>query len=201
MAFGDFLHRVASAIGLETDKNSDIYDEYDDDDEYDDVPPRVNKNASRYASPTRGASQRPQRQPVRDDTVSYRKPAPIREPRDPYDNVVQMPDRNKPQQYSAPAPAAQPNHGTMIVYISRKDDAEQLINYVLGGKSVILSCERIDDPTTQRVIDILSGAAYAVAGHVEKISKGNYLFAPSSVEIYSDMKTQAPTPKYGAAGR
>jgi cell division inhibitor SepF len=199
MAFGDFLHKVASVIGLEAEKGrNDGYDDYDYDD-YDGVDSKAydSRNTGRYSSgsPGRPAAQTRASQPFgygSDSASSYaRKPSQSaygsqQQARDPYDNIVQMPDRG---QYASPAPASasssHPQHGTVIVYISRKDDAENLINYVLKGQSVILSCERIDDATTQRVIDILSGAAYAVAGHVEKISKGNYLFAPSSVEIYS----------------
>ncbi|MDR2506364.1 MAG: cell division protein SepF [Oscillospiraceae bacterium] len=212
MAFGDFLHKVASVIGLEADKSrNDGYDDYDYDD-YDNADAKVGRSSNRYTSGGTGRSFTPPRasQPqgaAYENASSYaRKPSQSAygtqtKARDPYDNIVQMPDRGQYASQapaSAPAPVQHTQHGTVIVYVSRKDDTESIMNYVLNGRSVILSCERIDDATTQRVIDILSGSAYSLSGHVEKISKGNYLFAPASVEIYStENKAQQP---YGFAG-
>jgi cell division inhibitor SepF len=211
MAFGDFLHKVASIIGLETnDRRS--FDDYDDEPEYDeyddDEPVRGSaRSASRFSPGGASRSKQPTSRTTGTgrtsgtDDAQYRRASPgSGRVRDPYNNVVQMPlgDRAPTPQSSAGYTPSASHHSAMIVYVNRRDDAEQLINYVLEGRSVILSCERIDDATCQRVIDMLAGAAYAVEGHVEKISKGNYVFAPASVDIYSDAKTQ---PKFGAVGR
>lgn len=213
MAFGDLLHRVASFIGLEANERRSGADDWDDEefDDYDeDETPRGSLRSSARYSPSsaprssKTASRsaydaRPSR--PADDSQTRRVTTGSTRARDPYDNIVQLPlaDRSGAvavSQTPGGYASSSSHHSAMIVYVNRRDDAEQLINYVLEGKSVILSCERIDDATCQRVIDMLAGAAYAVEGHVEKISKGNYLFAPASVEIVSDAKAQ---PRFSAA--
>lgn len=199
MAFGDLLHRMASFIGLEAEERHGS--DYDDDEfeDFEDDTRSSSRSLTKYSN-TSATKKQPARtssysRPTSDDYQSLGR-YPGQRATGPLDNIVQLPIENK--QPVAPAPKAQPRHSAMIVYVNRRDDAEQLINYVLEGKSVILSCERIDDATCQRVIDMLAGAAYAVEGHVEKISKGNYLFAPASVEISSDSK--AAQPRFAAVG-
>ena len=59
----------------------------------------------------------------------------------------------------------------------------QIINYLLEGLNVILNFEEVDDAQCQRVLDMVSGAAFALRGSVERISHRNYLVAPTGVEI------------------
>jgi cell division inhibitor SepF len=98
---------------------------------------------------------------------------------------------------AAGAGAASSRHSEIIVYVRRKDDAQQIIGYVLEERSVILNCESIDDAQCQRVIDMLGGAAYAIGGHVQRVSHRNYLFAPANVEVSSS--DSQPVSRYQAA--
>ncbi|MDR1262315.1 MAG: cell division protein SepF, partial [Oscillospiraceae bacterium] len=90
-----------------------------------------------------------------------------------------------PSTSGSSAASSASRHSEIIVYVRRKDDAQQIIGYVLEERSVILNCESIDDAQCQRVIDMLGGAAYAIGGHVQRVSHRNYLFAPANVEVSS----------------
>jgi cell division inhibitor SepF len=135
--------------------------------------------------------------------------------RSPIDNVVQMPARGNAGSaardasygsqaggsasasgYAGGASSSPSRHSEIIVYVRRKDDAQQIIGYVLEERSVILNCESIDDAQCQRVIDMLGGAAYAIGGHVQRVSHRNYLFAPPNVEVSSS--DSQPVSRYQA---
>lgn len=65
-------------------------------------------------------------------------------------------------------------------------EACTVINSIKSGKIVIMSLERADEETAQRIIDFVSGAMFALGGEISKASEANdniFLVAPSSVEI------------------
>jgi FtsZ-interacting cell division protein YlmF len=205
MALGDVLHRLGSIIGLypEYQEPDDLGEDFEDtyeDDLYDEADVRRASGRSNYASNysvSAGGSKGARTTPLRSTRSSlYDDPPPRRtsSAHEARDNVVQMPMREKAAPASAaPAQPAAPRHSEMIVYVRRKEDAQQIISYVLEGRSVILNCEVIDDTQCQRVIDMLAGAAFAIEGRVQRVSHRNYLFAPSTVEIVSG---EGPAPRY-----
>lgn len=175
MAFADVLHRLGQMIGL-YGADQEVYEAEDDpfeDEEYEawEEEP-VHATAGRGAQA--GAYARPKTRFAR---LEEDEPAPRRPVRD---NVVPMPGRESARESQAPS-----RHSAIIMYVRRKEDGQQIISYVLEGRSVILNCEEIDDAQCQRVIDILSGAAFALGGRIQRVSHRNYLFVPASVEIVS----------------
>ena len=44
----------------------------------------------------------------------------------------------------------------------------------------------LDNEQSQRVVDFLSGACWAIDGHQQRIGDGVFLFAPASVTINSE---------------
>ena len=98
------------------------------------------------------------------------------------DNVIRMPGREEHDAPDFKGQQAQ-SSSTIIFCVRRKDDSSQIINYLLQGVNVILNFEEVDDVQCQRVLDMVSGAAYALRASVERISHRNYLVAPTGVEI------------------
>ncbi|HML45603.1 MAG TPA: cell division protein SepF [Clostridia bacterium] len=177
MAFADVLHRLGQMIGLYA-PDQEVYEAEDDpfeEEEYEaweEEPVRAAAGRGAQA----GAYVRPKTRFARQDEDE---PAPRRPVRD---NVVHMPSRDGREVREPQAPS---RHSAIIMYVRRKEDGQQIISYVLEGRSVILNCEEIDDAQCQRVIDILSGAAFALGGRIQRVSHRNYLFVPASVEIVS----------------
>lgn len=58
------------------------------------------------------------------------------------------------------------------------DDVCQIIDFLLLNKPAVVNMEAVKDETIQRVMDILSGACYALRGDISEISQNIYLISP-----------------------
>ena len=58
------------------------------------------------------------------------------------------------------------------------DDVASVIDLLLTKKPAIVYLTEVRDNTSQRVLDILSGAIYALNGSVGEIGDEGYLFTP-----------------------
>ncbi len=58
------------------------------------------------------------------------------------------------------------------------DDVCQIIDFLLLNKPAVVNMEAVKDETIQRVMDILSGACYALHGDISEISQNIYLISP-----------------------
>ena len=56
-------------------------------------------------------------------------------------------------------------------------------------KAVIVNMEDVDAGTACRVVDFLSGCAYALDGKVRRIATDTYLFCPQSMDVMGDLET------------
>ena len=70
-----------------------------------------------------------------------------------------------------------------IVSVRQIDECRDIIKCMVHGETILLNLENIDPKDCGRVVDLLSGAAYALQGRMIKIAHLSYLLAPSSVEI------------------
>lgn len=73
------------------------------------------------------------------------------------------------------------------------DDAKKVIEYLNHGYAVILNLENIDNPLSQRIVDVVSGALYLLDGTYQVITDDIYLMAPNGVEIKSPLSTESVT--------
>lgn len=58
------------------------------------------------------------------------------------------------------------------------DSAQQACDHIRSGKTVICNIEKIDPKVAQRVIDFITGAAYALDGKVMPVSSVIFVVAP-----------------------
>ncbi len=68
------------------------------------------------------------------------------------------------------------------------EDAREITETLLGGRTVILNLEGLDLEIAQRIIDFTSGATYAIAGNLQKISNYIFLVTPMNVDISGDLQ-------------
>jgi len=210
MAFSDVMQTLGRYIGLYSDaepgRDAPVYDEYGQPEmDYDPGPSQEDMGyQSGYGSGTSyvRAGARPARHPVapryeeqgqgmfgrgkqqpRQAQPRQAQPRQAAAGQAQYlpDNVIPMPER---EARGGGASAAGPTQSSTIIFcVRRKDDSSQIINYLLRGVNVILNFEEVDDVQCQRVLDMVSGAAYALRASLERISHRNYLVAPTGVEI------------------
>jgi len=68
------------------------------------------------------------------------------------------------------------------------EDAREITETLLGGRTVILNLEGLDLEIAQRIIDFTSGATYAIFGNLQKISNYIFLVTPTNVDISGDLQ-------------
>ncbi len=78
---------------------------------------------------------------------------------------------------------ARQTHITVRRAIQTFDDARRAADGLKDGQQQIVNLEQTTHDMSERIIDFLNGATYALDGSVEKIGEQVYLFTPSSVVI------------------
>ena len=68
------------------------------------------------------------------------------------------------------------------------EDAREITETLLSGRTVILNLEGLDLEIAQRIIDFTSGAAFAISGNLQKISNYIFLVTPTNVDISGDLQ-------------
>jgi len=77
-------------------------------------------------------------------------------------------------------------HCERIVNVRQIEECREIIKYLLRGESILLNLENIDPKDCGRVVDLLSGAAFALSGRMIKVAHLSYLLAPENVEIIEE---------------
>lgn len=78
----------------------------------------------------------------------------------------------------------------VVVSIERFDETKEIVDHLRNKKPVVLNLEKLDKDISRRVIDIISGASYALGGSTQKVAKGILLVAPYNVDIMADVRDE-----------
>ena len=77
------------------------------------------------------------------------------------------------------------------------NDTSKAADHLRARKAVIVNMENVDKAMARRVVDFLSGCAYAVEGKVNKVAQSTYLFCPYNMEVSGDLENlQADVENY-----
>ena len=57
------------------------------------------------------------------------------------------------------------------------------VDYLKSGKTVLLNLENTDRTVVRRMIDFISGAAYALEANIKQATKDSYFIAPKKVDV------------------
>ena len=68
------------------------------------------------------------------------------------------------------------------------NDAPVIATNLRQKKAVVLNLENVDKALARRVVDFLSGCAYAVDGKVKKVAQSTYLFCPHNMDVVGDLE-------------
>ena len=92
------------------------------------------------------------------------------------------------------------NSGKQEVVLFRPsnfNDCTKAADDLRDKKAVIVNMENVDKALSRRVVDFLSGCAYALDGKVNKIAQSTYLFCPHSMDVVGDLENiQAEVESY-----
>lgn len=75
-----------------------------------------------------------------------------------------------------------------VIKPSTVDEAREITETLLSGRTVILNLEGLDLEIAQRIIDFTSGATFAINGNLQKISNYIFLVTPTNVDISGDLQ-------------
>ena len=79
----------------------------------------------------------------------------------------------------------QERKGPVSVFIPTSfDDVEKIIDALKSNKTAVVHLTNLKTETQIRVLDMLSGAVYALGGGVYEMEKNVFMFSPFGVEIY-----------------
>ncbi len=78
-----------------------------------------------------------------------------------------------------------------VVTPSKFEMVSQIADLLLEGKTVLLNLEKTNKETAKRLIDFLSGVAYALSGDVQKVADNTYAITPSNVAVSSESAIEA----------
>lgn len=70
------------------------------------------------------------------------------------------------------------------------EQSEDICDLLKEKKSVIINLEYVNKDIARRIIDVVSGAAHALDGHMQKISSSIFLVAPYNYDITSETKEE-----------
>ena len=100
--------------------------------------------------------------------------------------------------YSAPAERSTGFSGNVVSMGSKQEvvlfhpanfnDTSTAADHLRSKKAVIVNMENVDKAMARRVVDFLSGCAYALDGKVKKVAQSTYLFCPHNMDIQGDLE-------------
>lgn len=70
------------------------------------------------------------------------------------------------------------------------ESASDIANQLRERKAVLLNLEGTDQKLSRRMVDFLSGCAFALDGKLKKVAAAAYLITPYNVEIIGDLMSE-----------
>lgn len=101
---------------------------------------------------------------------------------------------------SASAEAFSPRRGNKVVNINtttqlavvlvkpdRFENAAEIADHLKDKRTVVLNLEQTNKDIARRLVDFLSGVAYANEGKIKKVANSTYIITPYNVDIMGDL--------------
>ena len=95
---------------------------------------------------------------------------------------------NKVTPMRQPARRSNVSMEVCVIKPNSVEDAREITETLLSGRTVILNLEGLDLEVAQRIIDFTSGATFAISGNLQKISNYIFLVTPTNVDISGDLQ-------------
>ena len=73
-----------------------------------------------------------------------------------------------------------------LVNPSEFGEAAEIADSLKSRQAVLMNLEMADDVTARRMIDFLSGVAYALGGKIMRVSGQAYIVTPTNVDLVGD---------------
>lgn len=91
--------------------------------------------------------------------------------------------KNNTKVVNMPSSAVQ----VVLVKPTRFEDAPSIADHLNQRKTVVLNLEAANRETSRRLIDFLSGTAYATRGSIKKVANSTYIITPANVDVLGEL--------------
>lgn len=127
------------------------------------------------------------------------------------DEPAAVPERPAPRRSynrasSAPEPSPAPRGTGRVVNLNsnaqlqvvlvkpdRFDQVSDIADHLRDKKAVVLNLESTNKDVARRLVDFLSGCAYALDGKIKKVAISTYLITPYNVNVTGDLVEELET--------
>ncbi len=75
----------------------------------------------------------------------------------------------------------------VLVKPERFEDVTSIADHLNAKKTVVLNLEVCDRDVSRRIIDFLSGAAYANHGNIRKVAVSTFMIVPADVDVMGEV--------------
>ena len=75
----------------------------------------------------------------------------------------------------------------VLVKPDRYENASEIADHLRDKRTVVLNLEKTQKDVSRRLLDFLSGAAYAQEGKIKKVALQTYIVTPYNVDIMGDL--------------
>lgn len=112
-----------------------------------------------------------------------------------YASVGKSHEKEKTTQFPGDRKAAK-NIGTVrtasqvqvaLVKPERIEDGTTIADHMANGRTVVLNLEAANRETQRRLLDFLSGAAYAHDGRIKKVANSTFIITPKNVDVMGEL--------------
>ena len=119
-------------------------------------------------------------------------PEPAPAPRRAAFAVPETPNNNNTNtRRSGPARVVNLNNNSamqvILVKPDRFDTVSEIADHLRDKKAIVLNLESTNKDVARRLVDFLSGVAYALDGKIKKVAISTYILTPYNVEIVGDL--------------
>lgn len=165
-----FSDKFLNLLKLNDDEEYDDYDDYDEYDDYDNEPKKSSRKLKKEEN--------------FDDTDSSSET---------FEEAVLKPSKahkvvSRNNGKVVPMRTGRSNMEVCVIKPANVEDAREITDTLLSGRSVILNLEGLHVDIAQRIIDFTSGSCYSINGNLQKVSSYIFIITPESVEISGDFQ-------------
>ncbi len=108
-----------------------------------------------------------------------------------YDEPVYTPKKEAPAKLikSKTINYSQSNSGLQVVLVKpdRFDEVTSIADHLNEGKTVVLNLEESARDVSRRIVDFLSGVAYANGGNMRKVAKNTFIIVARGVDVMGEL--------------
>ena len=108
-----------------------------------------------------------------------------------YDEPAYTPKKEAPAKLikSKTINYSQSNNGLQVVLVKpdRFDEVTAIADHLNEGKTVVLNLEESARDISRRIVDFLSGVAYANGGNMRKVAKNTFIIVARGVDVMGEL--------------